>query len=210
MALVCTIISFAQKAPTQLALDFSVPEYNRADITDFNSFLKTNNFPKASYAPFSFHFGLTLSGKNLRGTIDIGTSLGPNEQKYGDTTLTCGNDFAAIEFGYNVIHSNKLRIYPFFGFKSTGFSYNLEIKRTHSLSSYLQTPNNDKLIDYDRQNIIFGLGIEYGNKYVAGFKAGFYSPLNKGTWQVEGEVIDDKTLTIANKYFCALYFVIFR
>jgi hypothetical protein len=202
------LLTFSQKRDSvSFGFTLILPEYNKADITDFNIFLASNNTPKASYWPFSVGFGVNMTYKKFRLNI-IGNMLQSFPDKDSDTTVTNSTSFLGIELEYHLFKSKYFTIYPFVGVKEAIIDYQFKTKQSYTLSSYLISPIYNKNLEYRRTNFDFGFGIETGKQFKVGIKSGIYLPFNNGSWKVEDNTIKKDIPVIDYKYFCNFYLTI--
>lgn len=208
MTLFFVTVVFAQRDTLKFGWGISFPEYNKADISEFNNYMIANNFPTKDYWPFSFQLGGAIYYKKMRVSLTSGGLINQSE-KNGDTTIQYTTNFISIDIAYDALTSKKLRIYSFAGYKMTGLTYDFKISQTYNtMQNYLQTQLNNKSLVYSKNNLVFGLGIEFGNNIAFGLKSGFYVPLDNGYWSFDNNSIKENTPTIDFKYFVGFYWTI--
>ena len=184
------------------------PEFNNANVDEFNNALAANNFPPFDYSSTTLGFGISLYYKKWHATLSISGNA-PPDKTYGDTTVKSYTHFTSFDIGYDVVNTNKFLIYPNVGYKYGGLNYELSIDQSFaSLANYLQSPSFNKKFDFVRDYMNVGVGIEYGKFRILGLKLGMLIPMDNGRLNTEYSTISNNIPKVDFNFFAAFRIIL--
>lgn len=154
------------------------------DNSEANTLLRAKKMPEAIYPTLAI--GMGIEWQINKSIVTIGYNGTRKTQKSDTATTRVSYRSFSINFGYDVIKSPYVSLYPYAGIKSgvTKYLFRENGTDTSSFSNYFNQTMDYKDINSQRLHFDLGMGVSIQSWWLMNLRGGILLPLGRENWYI--------------------------